>query len=146
MGSQGLQGQQNFLQGQQNQLSGIGVQGNLAGQAGMNDWQRLMGGFGAGTTMAQQGDVETQRRLNLIQSLMGGAMGASINVPGQTTPSGAQQGANFGGGLAQLLMQSGMFGGQGGGGQGGWSEVPGQAQGGGDPFAQWLNQMGNARG
>jgi hypothetical protein len=121
-------------------LGALGLQGQLAGQQGQNEFQRLLGGFGAGTEISGQNDLETQRRLNLIQGLMGGAQGAAFNVPITQTPSGAQQGASMGGGLAQLLMQSGLFGG----GQGGQSA--GAQNGGGFDWSQWLNQQGNARG
>ena len=56
-------------------------------QAGQNPFQRMLQGGEFGTQMAQQGDVETQRRLQLLGWLLGTSQGASFNVPFTQQPS-----------------------------------------------------------
>lgn len=50
-----------------------------------------------------QNDVNT--RLNLLQSLLGTAQGASFNLPIGTTPSGFQQGVGLGQGVGDIITQ-----------------------------------------
>lgn len=106
LGSQDLQGFQNLLQG-------LGLQGQLAGQAGNADRANTQQGFNMGTQLAGQNDVENQRRIQLLLGMLGQAQGAAFNVPTQTTPSGAQQGAALGGqiGNAITAMAPYLFGG-----------------------------------
>ncbi len=94
---------------QAGQLGAGGLMGQLAGQAGQNDFSRLLGGFGAGTTMAQQNDVETQRNIGILMNILGGMQGATLGAPVSTTPTGAQSGAQIGGAIGQIL---GLIGGQ----------------------------------
>lgn len=96
LGSQDLQGFQNLLQG-------LGLQGQLAGQAGNADRANTQQGFNMGTQLAGQNDVENQRRIQLLLGMLGQAQGAAFNVPTQTTPSGAQQGAALGGQIGNTL-------------------------------------------
>lgn len=55
--------------------------GMLASSAGQNPFQRLLGGYGAGQQEAQQGDVETQRRLQLLMQLLGVGQQTAFNMP-----------------------------------------------------------------
>ena len=55
--------------------------GMLASSAGQNPFARLLGGFGVGQQQAQQGDVETQRRLQLLLQLLGVGQQTAFNVP-----------------------------------------------------------------
>jgi len=112
LGQQGLQGQQNILQG-------ANTMGNLAGQAGNADRQNITNAFGIGSGLAGQQDIETQRNLGIIMNLLGVGQQASLNQPNQTTPSGFQQGAGFGGQLAQIIAAMSGGGGGGGGATGG---------------------------
>lgn len=96
LGSQDLQGFQNLLQG-------LGLQGQLAGQAGNADRANTQQGFNMGTQLAGQNDVENQRRIQLLLGMLGQAQGAAFNVPTQTTPSGAQQGAALGGQIGNAI-------------------------------------------
>lgn len=80
--------------------------GFLSQAAGQNPFQRLMGGFGVGQQQAQQGDVETQRRLQILMQLLGVGQQTALNAP-------IQQGGGIGGFLGQLLgLAGGAFGGQ----------------------------------
>src|SRR3990167_9882235 len=62
--------------------------GLLSQAAGQNPFSRLMGAGQFGTTLAQQGDVGTQRLLQFIQWIMSQGQGAAFNVPIQQQPSG----------------------------------------------------------
>jgi hypothetical protein len=98
-------------QGVSQQLQGANMLGILSGQAGQNPFQRMAQGYGIGQSDAGQQDIETQRRLQILQSLLGSATGASFGLPISQTPSGAQQGAQMGGQLGQILAMQGMLGG-----------------------------------
>lgn len=91
------------IQGQQTLLQGLGLGGQLAGQAGNAERQNTQQGYNIGTAQANQNDIGTSRNLQSLLQLLGMAGGASYNVPTETTPSGAQQGAQFGGAVSQLL-------------------------------------------
>lgn len=104
-----LLGAQAAQQGQQTQLQAANALQLLSGQAGQNPFARLLGAAGVGQQDAQQQDVETQRRLQLLGFLMGGAQQAAFNVPFvQTKP--AQQGL----GQSLLGLAGGWLGGGGG--------------------------------
>lgn len=99
-----LLGAQAAQQGQQAQLQAANALQMLSGQAGQNPFSRLMGASQVGANDANQQDQETQRRLQLMGFLMGGAQQAGFNVPFvQTKP--AQQG--FGQSLMGLIGQFG---------------------------------------
>lgn len=102
----GLQGVQ-----QQGTLGAGGLMGQLAGQAGQNDFNRLVQGYGVGQAEAQQNDVATQRNLAILLQQLGAMQQATMGVPIQTTPSGAVQGAQLGGQVGQLLLLSQLLGG-----------------------------------
>lgn len=76
---------------------------NLGNILGNDQLARLAGIFGIGGQEAQQADVETQRRIQLLQSLMATAQGAAFGQPVSVTPSGAQQGLQAGMQFASLL-------------------------------------------
>ena len=69
--------------------------GMLSSAAGQNPFQRLAGAFGVGQQQAGQNDIETQRRLQLLMSLLGTAQQTAFNVP-------ITQGNNFLDDLGQL--------------------------------------------
>lgn len=104
-----LLGAQAAQQGQQTQLQAADILRMLSGQAGQNPFSRLMGAAESGRADAAQGDVETQRRLQLLMSLLGTAQGTAFNLPiVQTRPGsegfwdqllkgGIQAGASFAG-------------------------------------------------
>jgi len=110
----------------------LGLLGQGAGQA-----QRGLAGqaFGIGQQQAQQGDIETQRRLQILMQLLGVGQQTAFNVPIQQSPGFLQQllgvaapiaGFALGGPLGGIA--GGMAGGAlGGGGQygGGWNPVSG---------------------
>lgn len=99
-----LLGAQAAQQGQQTQLQAANALQMLSGQAGQNPFARLMGASQVGANDANQADIGTQRMLQLMGMLMGGAQQAAFNVPFvQNKP--AQQG--LGGSLAGLLGQFG---------------------------------------
>jgi len=112
---QGLQNQQGVADllgrlglgyGQLNQGGTLGagqLMGNLAGQAGGADFNRLLGAYGVGSQQAQQNDVGTQRNLAILLQQLGAMQGATLGAPVQTSPSGAQQGAAMGGGIGNIL-------------------------------------------
>ena len=113
LGTQGNQLQANQLLGnlglgydqlnQSGQLGAGQLLGQLAGQAGQNDFNRLLGAFGVGTQQAQQNDVQTQRNLAILLQQLGALQGATLGAPVQTTPSGNQQALGFlGAGLGAL--------------------------------------------
>lgn len=68
-------------QGQQTQLQAAQMLSLLAGQAGQNPFQRLSQAYGIGQQDAQQQDLETQRRIELLSQALGGA----ISAPWQQT-------------------------------------------------------------
>lgn len=61
-------------QGQQTQLQAADVLRMLSGQAGQNPFDRLTAAYGIGTQGAQQQDLETQRRIELLSQALGGAL------------------------------------------------------------------------
>lgn len=61
--------------------------GLLSQSAGQNPFQRLLGAFGVGQGQAQQGDIETQRRLQILLNLLGVGQQAAFNVPTTQGPS-----------------------------------------------------------
>lgn len=92
-----LLGAQAAQQGVQNQLQAANALQLLSGQAGQNPFARLLGGAQVGASDAAQNDIETQRRLQLIGFLMGGAQQAAFNVPFvQTKPASAGLGGVLG--------------------------------------------------
>lgn len=95
------QGQQQLNQAQA--LGAGGLLGQLGGQAGQNDFQRLVQGYGVGGAQAAQNDIETQRNLGILMNMFGGMQQATLGAPTQTTPSGFQQGAGLGGSIGALL-------------------------------------------
>lgn len=121
-GQLGLQAQQ---QGQQGALGAGGLLGNLSGQAGGADFNRLLQGFGVGSQQAQQNDVGTSRNLGILMNILGQMNQSTLGAPTQTTPSGFQQGSAMGGQIGQLLALLGASGGFGGGGGGGGGSFPG---------------------
>lgn len=111
----------------------LGLLGQGAGQA-----QRGLAGqaFGIGQQQAQQGDIETQRRLQILMQLLGVGQQTAFNVPIQQSPGFFQQllgvaaplaGFALGGPLGGAI--GGAVGGAagGGGGQygGGWNPISG---------------------
>ncbi len=55
--------------------------GMLSSSAGQNPFARLTQGYGVGQQQAQQGDVETQRRLQLLMQLLGVGQQTAFNLP-----------------------------------------------------------------
>lgn len=55
--------------------------GMLSSAAGQNPFQRLLGGYGAGQQEAQQADIETQRRLQILLQLLGVGQQTAFNMP-----------------------------------------------------------------
>jgi hypothetical protein len=93
-----LLGAQAAQQGQQTQLQAANALQLLSGQAGQNPFARLLGASGVGQQDAQQADVETQRRLQLLGFLMGGAQQAAFGQPYvQNKPAQSGLGASLGG-------------------------------------------------
>lgn len=79
----------------------IGLLGQGAGEANRGLATQA---FGVGQQQAQQGDIETQRRLQILMQLLGVGQQAAFNVPIQQSPSFLQQLAPFiGTGLGALL-------------------------------------------
>jgi hypothetical protein len=62
-----LMGSQAMLQGQQNQLGGLGAMQGLAGQAGMNPFNRALGAGGLANQGMQIGNQHQQAMMNLAQ-------------------------------------------------------------------------------
>jgi hypothetical protein len=103
-GQQGIQNQQGWQGLQQNGMLGAGgLMGQLAGQSGQNDFQRLLQSFGVGTQQAQQNDVETQRNLGILMNMFGSMQQATLGAPVSTSPTGAQQGSALGSSIGQIL-------------------------------------------
>jgi hypothetical protein len=96
-----LLGAQAAQTGVNQQMQAAQILGMLGGQAGQNPFQRLMGGAAVGQQDAQQMDVETQRRLQLLMSLLGTAQQTAFNLPIVQTQQAS-------GGLGGLL--GGLFG------------------------------------
>jgi hypothetical protein len=67
------------------QLQGLGLMGQLAGQAGGADRANIGQAFGIGQQLAGQSDLETQRRLQLLLSLLGQTTSATLNQPTMLT-------------------------------------------------------------
>lgn len=76
-----LLGAQAAQQGQQTQLQASQMLALLSGQAGQNPFNRLATAAGIGRDDAAQADLETQRRIQLMAMLLGGAQGAAFNIP-----------------------------------------------------------------
>lgn len=76
-----LLGAQAAQQGVNQQLQAAQVLGMLGGQAGQNPFQRLMGAAQVGQQDAQQMDLETQRRIQLLATLLGTAQQTAFNLP-----------------------------------------------------------------
>lgn len=91
-------GAQAAQQGQQTQLQAAQMLGLLSNQAGQNPFQRLTGAFGVGQAGAEQADMETQRRIQLLMGLLGTAQGAAFNQPwAQTREASGGLGGILGG-------------------------------------------------
>lgn len=100
-----LLGAQAAQQGQQTQLQAADMLRLLSGAAGQAPFDRMTQAAGVGAQEAGQQDLETQRRIQLIAMLLGGAQGAAFNIPFvQQTPY--QPGF-----LEQLLPLLAQFGG-----------------------------------
>lgn len=63
-------------QGQQTQLQAAQMLAMLSGQAGQNPFQRLTQAYGIGQQGAEQQDLETQRRIQLLSQALGGSLSA----------------------------------------------------------------------
>jgi hypothetical protein len=109
-----LLGAQAAQQGQAQQLQAAQVLGMLGGQAGQNPFSRLMGAHQAGTQDAQQLDLETQRRIQLMAHILGMGQQATMNAPVVQTQAASGGLGGFLGGLGGLLL-GGATGGLGGG-------------------------------
>ncbi len=125
------------LQGQGQQAQNLQAAGNLGlgqgqlqnqtaqtlaqilGQQGQADLNRANAAFGAGTVETNQQNVGNQRAIDILLQQLMTAQGATLGGPVQQTPSGAQQGAQMGGDIAQLLLLQQYLSGKGGGGSGG---------------------------
>ena len=110
------------LQGQQQQAQNLNSAGNLGlgqgqlgnqtaqtigglyGQQGQAERGLLGDAFGAGTVETNQQNVGNQRAIDILLQQLATAQGATLGGPVQQTPSGAQQGAQLGGDIAQLVM------------------------------------------
>jgi hypothetical protein len=108
-----LLGAQAAQQGQQTQLQAAQMLALLSGQAGQNPFGRLVGAAGVGQQNAQQADLETQRRIQLLAGLLGQAQGATLNAPFVQTREASGGLGGFLGGLAGLGL-GGIAGGLGG--------------------------------
>jgi hypothetical protein len=89
--------------GMQALLQGAGQFGNLGLQDNAQQMNNIGQTFAMGQQQFQNSDLENQRRLQLLTGLLGSAQGASLNQPTQVTPSGFQQGANFGGQIGNTI-------------------------------------------
>lgn len=89
-------------QGQQTQLQAAQMLSMLANNAGQNPFARLMGAYGVGQQGAQQDDLETQRRIQLLAGLLGQAQGAAFNNPWTQTKAASGGLGGFLGSLAGL--------------------------------------------
>lgn len=77
--------------------------GMLAQQSADAPFQRMLGGLGAGSQLAQQSDLETQRRLQLLVGLLGQGTGATLGLPVTQAPNLGQTIGQAGFDFAQLL-------------------------------------------
>lgn len=117
-----LLGAQTAQQGQQTQLQAADMLRMLSGAAGSAPFQRQTQAYGIGQQDAQQQDLETQRRIQLLAGLLGQTSGAVFNQPWLQTKSASP---GWGGILAQLLggmggAAMGAIGAKAGGGIGDW--------------------------
>ena len=92
-----LLGAQAAQQGQTQQMNAAQTLGLLAQAAGQNPFQRQMQGYGIGSAQANQADIETQRRLQILLQMLGTAQSATLGLPVQSQPSGAATGFAAGG-------------------------------------------------
>lgn len=91
-------------QGQQRQLQAAQTLGGLASSAGQNPFSRLLG---AGQLGTQQTGQQQSGQLDALRMLLGPVLGSAFGGGQyQSSPSGLNQGAAFGGGLAQLLLMA----------------------------------------
>lgn len=81
--------------------------GMLSSAAGQNPFQRLAGAFGVGQQQAGQQDIETQRRLQLLMSLLGVGQQTAFNVPITQGSSFLDTLGQLGGLAAQLIPGGG---------------------------------------
>lgn len=81
--------------------------GMLSSAAGQNPFQRLAGAFGVGQQGAGQQDIETQRRLQLLMSLLGVGQQTAFNVPITQGQSFLDQIGQIGGVAANLIPGGG---------------------------------------
>jgi hypothetical protein len=95
--AQGLSGNAQAL-GQQ-QLAGAGQLANNQNSM-FNNYQ---GAYNTGAAQAQQEALRQQQAMQLISGLLGTSFGATLGAPNQVSPTGAQQGAQFGAGIGQFL-------------------------------------------
>lgn len=77
--------------------------GMLAGQAGQNPFGRLLAGGGFGTELAKQGDIGTQRLIQLLSGILGVGQQTAFNLPITQQPNFLEQGGSALSGLSQLL-------------------------------------------
>lgn len=80
------------------------ILGQLFGQQGQMDLNRANAAFGAGTVNTNQENVGNQRAIDILMQQLGVAQNATLGGPVSQTPSGAQQGAQMGGDIAQLML------------------------------------------
>lgn len=74
----------------------------LSAQIGERAQDRRMGAAGLMSALGQQ---LTQNRVGLLNQLLTTGQSATLSQPTTMSPSGAQQGANFGGGVSDILTQ-----------------------------------------
>ena len=91
LGQLGLGGQQNANQGTATQVAGVNALGNLGQGASQQGLASILGAYGMGSGQAQQNDVQTQRTLQILMSLLGSSQGASMGQPNIVQPSGWDQ-------------------------------------------------------
>lgn len=72
-----LMAQQALAQGVNQQLQASQIQS----QIGNNQFNRLAGGYGIGQQNAAQGDIATQRRLQILMNLLGVQQSATLGAP-----------------------------------------------------------------
>lgn len=101
-----LMAQNALQQGVNQQLQGTQALALLSGQAGNNPFQRLLGGFGAGTQQAQQMDNETMRRLQLLQGFLGSGLQAGLQSPIVQTQQASGGFGGLLGGIGGTLLGS----------------------------------------
>lgn len=102
--SQNLQAAGNLGLGQgQLQNSAAQILSQIMGQQGGAERANAMNAFNAGNVETGQQNVGQQQTLDILRQLLGTAQSATLNTPVSVQPSGAQQGAQLGGQLAQIL-------------------------------------------